>query len=48
MRDVNPPGVGGRIINVSSCGGYSAGPTLSIYNGAKFGEPALTIKVSMH
>lgn len=37
MRDINPPGVGGRIINVSSCGGYSAGPSLSIYNTAKFG-----------
>ncbi|GJE88094.1 hypothetical protein PsYK624_041770 [Phanerochaete sordida] len=42
MRDVNPPGIGGRIINVSSCGGYSAGPTLSVYNGAKFALEGLT------
>jgi short-subunit dehydrogenase len=38
MRDVNPSGVGGRIFNVSSCGGYSAAPTLSIYASAKFGR----------
>ena len=37
MRDVNPPGVGGRFINISSIGGYTAQATLSIYNGAKFG-----------
>lgn len=38
MRDVNPPGVGGRILSISSAGGYSANPTLSIYSAGKFGE----------
>ena len=41
MRDVNPPGFGGRILNISSAGGYSAGPTISIYNAAKFGQSIL-------
>ena len=38
MRDVNPLGVGGRFLNISSCGGYSAQPTIAIYNAAKFGK----------
>ncbi|GJF00515.1 NAD(P)-dependent dehydrogenase [Phanerochaete sordida] len=42
MRDVNPPGVGGRILNVSSCGGYASNQTLSIYNGAKFALEGMT------
>ncbi|EKM52014.1 uncharacterized protein PHACADRAFT_262462 [Phanerochaete carnosa HHB-10118-sp] len=42
MRDVNPAGVGGRILNISTCGGYSAVPTLSVYNGAKFALEGLT------
>lgn len=42
MRDVNPPGVGGRFLNISSCGGYSSQPTVAIYNAAKFGEQGLT------
>lgn len=42
MRDINPPGVGGRVISISSCGGYSAGPTLSVYNSAKFALECLT------
>lgn len=42
MRDINPPGVGGRILNMSSCGGYSSNQTLSIYNGAKFALEGMT------
>lgn len=41
MRDVNPPGVGGRFLNISSCGGYSAQPTIAVYNAAKFGKQIL-------
>jgi short-subunit dehydrogenase len=37
MRDVNPAGHGGLIINVSSVGGYLANPALSFYNASKFG-----------
>ncbi len=37
MRDVNPPGHGGRVLNVSSVGGYSANQTLAFYHAAKFG-----------
>lgn len=28
---------GGRVLNISSVGGYSAVPTLSFYNARKFG-----------
>ncbi|KAI0937996.1 hypothetical protein AcV7_003313 [Taiwanofungus camphoratus] len=42
MRDVNPPGVGGRILSISSAGGYSANPTLSIYSAGKFALEGLT------
>lgn len=37
FREVNPPGKGGRIFNLSSTGGYSSQPLLSYYNAAKFG-----------
>ncbi|KAA1474161.1 NAD(P)-binding protein [Dentipellis sp. KUC8613] len=36
FRDVNPPGVGGRILNISSCGGYAANTTLAFYSAGKF------------
>lgn len=38
FRDVNPPGHGGRVLNVSSCGGYAANPTLAYYSAGKFGK----------
>ena len=38
MREVNPAGVGGRFISISSIGGYTSFQTISIYNAAKFGE----------
>lgn len=37
MRDVNPPGRGGRILNVSSIGGYIGNQSLSFYSAGKFG-----------
>ncbi|CCM04858.1 uncharacterized protein FIBRA_07051 [Fibroporia radiculosa] len=42
FRDVNPPGHGGRVLNVSSCGGYAANPTLSYYSAGKFALEAFT------
>ncbi|PCH38204.1 NAD(P)-binding protein [Wolfiporia cocos MD-104 SS10] len=42
FRDVNPPGHGGRILNISSCGGYAANPTLAYYNAGKFALEGLT------
>ena len=37
MRDVNPEGQGGRILNISSVGGYIGNATRAFYNSAKFG-----------
>lgn len=37
MRDINPPGLGGRILNISSITGYTANPVLGFYSAAKFG-----------
>ncbi|PPQ96649.1 hypothetical protein CVT26_010639 [Gymnopilus dilepis] len=42
FRDINPPGAGGLILNVSSTGGYSAQPTISFYNAAKFAVEGFT------
>ncbi|KAJ7039470.1 hypothetical protein C8F04DRAFT_1179001, partial [Mycena alexandri] len=36
MRDVDPKGHGGLIINVSSAGGYLANPAIAFYNASKF------------
>ena len=38
MRDVNPPGHGGRVLNISSVGGYIGNATRGFYNSAKFGQ----------
>lgn len=38
MRDVNPPGQGGRIANMSSSAGYKATPTFAFYSASKAGE----------
>lgn len=43
FREVNPPGAGGHIFNVSSAGGYFAQPTISFYNAAKFGMYSIYI-----
>lgn len=43
MRDVNPSGHGGRVLNVSSIGGYSANQGLAFYHAAKFGESPLPV-----
>ncbi|KAL1694751.1 hypothetical protein GGG16DRAFT_87409 [Schizophyllum commune] len=42
FKTVNPPGHGGRILNVSSIGGYSANPTLAYYNAGKFALEGFT------
>jgi len=42
FREVNPPGAGGHIFNVSSAGGYFAQPTISYYSAAKFALEGFT------
>ncbi|KAJ3476371.1 hypothetical protein NLI96_g11197 [Meripilus lineatus] len=42
MRDVNPRGVGGRILNISSITGYSANPVIGFYSAAKFAVEGFT------
>ena len=38
FREVNPPGEGGHIFNVSSAGGYFAQPSIPYYAASKFGN----------
>ncbi|KAJ3544826.1 hypothetical protein NM688_g5697 [Phlebia brevispora] len=42
FRDVNPKGRGGRIVNVSSAGGYSTNPCFSFYCASKFALEGFT------
>ncbi|KAF8581481.1 NAD(P)-binding protein [Ramaria rubella] len=42
FREVNPKGHGGRIFNISSCGGYQANPNLAFYSAGKFALEAFT------
>ncbi|KAJ7174416.1 hypothetical protein C8R46DRAFT_1251904 [Mycena filopes] len=42
LRDVNPKGHGGLVINVSSAGGYLANPGISFYNASKFALEGFT------
>ncbi|KAF9073559.1 hypothetical protein BDP27DRAFT_1444899 [Rhodocollybia butyracea] len=42
FREVNPPGAGGCLFNVSTVGGYRANPTLSYYSASKFALEAST------
>ena len=37
FRDLNPPGHGGRILNITSMGGYIGNATLAYYCAGKFG-----------
>ncbi|KAI0328199.1 NAD(P)-binding protein [Cubamyces sp. BRFM 1775] len=36
FRENNPPAQGGRILNISSCGGFMSNPTLAFYAASKF------------
>lgn len=42
MRDINPPGLGGRILNISSMVGYFANPVFGLYSAAKFAVEGFT------
>ncbi|KAI0056246.1 NAD(P)-binding protein [Artomyces pyxidatus] len=42
FRDVNPKGHGGRILNVTSVGGYSGNQTLAYYSAGKFALEGFT------
>ncbi|KAE9407497.1 NAD(P)-binding protein [Gymnopus androsaceus JB14] len=42
FREINPPGDGGRIFNISTVGGYRANPVLSYYSASKFALEAAT------
>ncbi|KAI0262444.1 NAD(P)-binding protein [Gloeopeniophorella convolvens] len=42
FREVNPPGHGGRVLNMSSIGGYSATPSLAFYAAGKFALEGFT------
>jgi len=46
MRDVNPPGQGGRILQISSTFGYLSPPTLAYYGAGKFALEAFTESLS--
>ncbi|TFK79829.1 NAD-P-binding protein, partial [Polyporus arcularius HHB13444] len=36
FRENNPPRQGGRVLNISSCGGFISNPTLAYYSASKF------------
>ncbi|KAI0695584.1 hypothetical protein C8T65DRAFT_584158 [Cerioporus squamosus] len=42
MREVNPPGQGGRILNISSMGGFVGYPTGCFYHAGKFALEGVT------
>ncbi|RDX47368.1 NAD(P)-binding protein [Lentinus brumalis] len=42
LRDVNPPGHGGRVLNISSAGGYIGNATRAYYNAGKFALEGFT------
>ncbi|KAL0572433.1 hypothetical protein V5O48_009526 [Marasmius crinis-equi] len=42
FREVNPPGEGGRLFNISTVGGYRANPTLAYYSASKFALEGFT------
>ncbi|KAI0294477.1 hypothetical protein B0F90DRAFT_1821229 [Multifurca ochricompacta] len=42
FREVNPPGHGGRILNVTSIGGYSGSAALAYYTAGKFALEGFT------
>ncbi len=37
FRENNPPAQGGRVLNISSSGGFTSNPTLAYYSASKFG-----------
>ncbi|PIL33191.1 hypothetical protein GSI_04641 [Ganoderma sinense ZZ0214-1] len=46
LRDLNPPGHGGRILNITSVGGYVANTTLAYYCAGKFALEGFTEALS--
>ncbi len=38
FREINKPGMGGRLLNVTSSIGFNAGPGLGYYSASKYGE----------
>ncbi|CAL1707779.1 unnamed protein product [Somion occarium] len=46
MRDINPSGQGGHILNISSSGGHQAHPGIAFYNAGKFALEGLTESLS--
>ncbi|TFY64000.1 hypothetical protein EVG20_g6099 [Dentipellis fragilis] len=42
FREVNPAGHGGRVLNISSIGGYTGIPTFGYYNAGKFALEGFT------
>ena len=41
VREVNKPGQGAIIFNISSAGGFSGNPGLAFYSSSKFGESSV-------
>lgn len=46
FRDVNGPGIGGRLLNNSSIGGFNAFPGVGYYCASKSGKPCYFIESS--
>ena len=41
FRQNNSPEQGGRVLNISSCGGFISNPTLAFYSASKFGTSCI-------
>ena len=41
FRQNNSPAQGGRVLNISSCGGFISNPTLAFYSASKFGTSCI-------
>ncbi|KAI0637618.1 NAD-P-binding protein [Trametes polyzona] len=47
FRDVNAPGVGGRLLQISSVVGYAGGPAVAYYSASKFALEGLTQSLAL-